>query len=642
MENFYRIEQFGDAAKIYIYGDITEEATPTSNEVSANTFGGALNSLHNTGRIDLYINSSGGSVFEGLAIYNQIKRHPAYFTGHVDGMAASIASVILMACDEVVMPANAYLMVHNPWTVSQGNKNDLRKDADDLDRIGEAAIKAYLDHSGDKLTRERIVELMDKETWLLADDAFDLGLCDAVENPTKVKSSINVKNLQQKYKNVPTDLVEQKKERVVTMEKTKRSREQLGAERGSYGDAVISLEEKLTEVLTGENPSETIVDALTTQLAEKKAKRDETIALIKAYDAKAGENFQMQQKKNDSKQLKNNFINSENGQSIKMLHKEEKLFSAEQQSDEVNNTNLGKLVKGMITGRWDNAINEQKIVSMNTNGDGNVLIPTPLSNQLIDMVRAQSVLNQAGMFTIPMDSSTLTVAKQTKDIATNWKVESAQITEGEPSFSPVKFTAKTLVGMCRVSIEMLEDAQNIGQLISNSLVQSLALNLDYAGILGTGTDPMPLGLYNREGITKQTVGAALENYKSISEAVTTILSANGKANSIIMNPRTYGELDNLVDTLGQPLNAPQSYAGLANKLITTQIPTDQGEEKTDSFAIVGDFSKLWMGLRTNVVLEVSRQASDVFGTLEYAVRAYLRADFQTVHDPHFVILDGIK
>ena len=89
-------------------------------------------------QINIYINSRGGSVFEGTAIYNQLRRHPAHKTVYVDGFACSIASVIAMAGDEVVMPRNALMMVHNAMMGVWGNAAELRKAADDLDKINEA------------------------------------------------------------------------------------------------------------------------------------------------------------------------------------------------------------------------------------------------------------------------------------------------------------------------------------------------------------------------------------------------------------------------------------------------------------------------------------------------------------------------
>lgn len=169
---------------LYIYGDVegdgydwwTEEAIRS--ETSANTFREELEKYPDVQQINLYINSWGGSVFEGTAIYNQLRRHPAHKTVYVDGFACSIASVIAMAGDEVVMPRNALMMVHNMAMGVFGNAAELRKSADDLDKINEAGREAYLQKAGDKLTPEMIAQMEDDETWLTAEECIQYGLAD--------------------------------------------------------------------------------------------------------------------------------------------------------------------------------------------------------------------------------------------------------------------------------------------------------------------------------------------------------------------------------------------------------------------------------------------------------------------------------
>lgn len=208
MKKFYEMKQFGKRAEIKIYGDITKTVTEEG-EVSATSFNKELSKLNNVSQVDIYFNSPGGSVFEGMAIYHQIKRHPARFTGYVDGVAASISSVILMACDEVVMPSNAYLMIHNPFMGVVGNQNDLRKTADDLERMREASINAYLDKAKDKLTREKIIEIMDNETWMLGVEAFEYGLCDRLEKPAELVANVELKGVMERFNKVPEVLIDE-------------------------------------------------------------------------------------------------------------------------------------------------------------------------------------------------------------------------------------------------------------------------------------------------------------------------------------------------------------------------------------------------------------------------------------------------
>lgn len=169
---------------LYIYGDVKADGYDwwreevIRSETSANTFRDELAAHPEVSQINIYINSQGGSVIEGTAIYNQLKRHPAHKTVYVDGFACSIASVIAMAGDEVVMPRNTMMMLHNMWMVVQGNAAELRKAADDLDKMNEAGRAAYLQKAGDKLTPEKIAQMEDGETWLTAQECMEYGLAD--------------------------------------------------------------------------------------------------------------------------------------------------------------------------------------------------------------------------------------------------------------------------------------------------------------------------------------------------------------------------------------------------------------------------------------------------------------------------------
>lgn len=185
MEKMWNITQKAEGIlELYIYGEVkgdgfnwwTEEVTES--ETSANHFKEELAKYPNIAEIRIYINSCGGSVFEGTAIYNQLRRHPARKVVTVDGFACSIASVIAMAGDEVIMPRNALMMLHNMAMGIYGNPAELRKAADDLDVINASGRNAYLAKAGEKLEESKLRDMMDKETWLTAEQCIELGLAD--------------------------------------------------------------------------------------------------------------------------------------------------------------------------------------------------------------------------------------------------------------------------------------------------------------------------------------------------------------------------------------------------------------------------------------------------------------------------------
>lgn len=130
----------------------------------------ALNGL--TGDLDIYINSGGGSVFSGMSIYNILNRYAGGTkTVYVDGLAGSIASVIAMAGDKIVMPKNSFLMIHKPLCIVGGNSNDFRKMADTLDTIEQGIINVYATKLKDGANIDDIKSMVNNETWLTGEQA---------------------------------------------------------------------------------------------------------------------------------------------------------------------------------------------------------------------------------------------------------------------------------------------------------------------------------------------------------------------------------------------------------------------------------------------------------------------------------------
>lgn len=207
--NKWKMKALNNKAEIYIYSDIGYDWW--EDKSSAQIFAEELKELGEVNSIDLHINSNGGDVFDGQAIHSLIKNHKAYVTVYVDGLAASIATVIAMAGDKVVMPKNAMMMIHNAWTGIYGNANDLRKMADDLDHINDTIVNTYLAKGKDKADESKLRELMDKESWLNAEECFELGLCDEVAEPVKMAACLT-KEQANKFRNTPKELVKEEYE----------------------------------------------------------------------------------------------------------------------------------------------------------------------------------------------------------------------------------------------------------------------------------------------------------------------------------------------------------------------------------------------------------------------------------------------
>lgn len=198
----------GKTGEVFIYGEITKWAWEEYGEVSSLIFKQQLDDLGEVENINLYINSPGGSVMESMAIMSMLQRHPAYVTAYVDGIAASCATVIPMVADKVIMPANTLMMIHHAMTWAQGNAAQLRTAADDIERISNAMIQHYLDKAGDKLTAERLNEMLREDKWLTAEQAFEIGLCDEVTTANEAVAYAFDDKWKAQYKNVPKQLIE--------------------------------------------------------------------------------------------------------------------------------------------------------------------------------------------------------------------------------------------------------------------------------------------------------------------------------------------------------------------------------------------------------------------------------------------------
>ena len=232
---------------MYIDGEIvTDEYEDT--DTSAAGFRNTLKSLGDVKSINLHINSPGGSVFEGIAIYNMLKQNSARINVYIDGLAASIASVIAMSGDAIFMPSNSMMMVHNPWVMAIGNASELRKQADDLDQITKSSVQTYLAKAGDKLDEKTLTQLMDDETWLTAQEAVDYGLADEVMEPNKATASIN-KNFAERYKHVPKQLIKNEatnnKKPTLTKEKLAQIRESAEAQISVLSSSLKEQKEEL-------------------------------------------------------------------------------------------------------------------------------------------------------------------------------------------------------------------------------------------------------------------------------------------------------------------------------------------------------------------------------------------------------------
>jgi ATP-dependent protease ClpP protease subunit len=154
--------------------------------VSAKQFVSDLRAHENVKSIHLKINSPGGVVWDGTAIFNELVKHSARVTACVDGVAASMASYIAMAADRVEMPRNAFMFIHNPWVVTMGDAAALRNDAGLLEKMEANIVAGYRRHARG-MSEDEVRQMMKDETWLSGDEAFDKGFCEELSGPIDIE-----------------------------------------------------------------------------------------------------------------------------------------------------------------------------------------------------------------------------------------------------------------------------------------------------------------------------------------------------------------------------------------------------------------------------------------------------------------------
>ena len=193
--------------ELYFYGDIVSDSWGKwcDEDKCPQDVLEILNSIDDDKELNIYINSGGGSVYAGLAIYSQLKRKKCNKVVRVDGLAASIASVIMLAGDKVIIPKTAQTMIHDPWMGIWGGFNaaEFRKMADDLDACGETILNVYAENLKEGISVDEIKTMMHEETWLTGEKAAQYFNIEVEDSAIAIACASNYFN---RYRNTPEDL----------------------------------------------------------------------------------------------------------------------------------------------------------------------------------------------------------------------------------------------------------------------------------------------------------------------------------------------------------------------------------------------------------------------------------------------------
>ncbi len=273
--------QTSDSAEVWIYNDIGFWG------IDADSFRREMQALSGK-HVTLRVHSNGGDVFEGLAIYNTILRHSSGVTTQIDGIAASMASVISLAGSPVKMAENGYLMIHNPAQIVAGEAEDMRKSADLLDKLRDTLAGIYASKTG--IPEEEIIEMMDAETWMTAAEAHEKGFIDEITDKLEAVASADPKALA-RFTNLPAALVDTKQlSNMSKPAKNPKAKAEGDDDDLTAEEQIEKLEARVAELeeeLTKANEEKEETETAKAEVEEEKTEAEEETEKAKASLAKA-------------------------------------------------------------------------------------------------------------------------------------------------------------------------------------------------------------------------------------------------------------------------------------------------------------------------------------------------------------------
>lgn len=271
---------------------------------------------------------------------------------------------------------------------------------------------------------------------------------------------------------------------------------------------------------------------------------------------------------------------------------------------------------------------------------GGYAVPAIVMPTILDALADQSALLAAGASILPVGGAkSVTTAAIDTLPKPAWRLELGEVQESEPTFRAVNAVPKSLSTIVRVSRELLMDAEDLPRALVQAISQAYALEFDRAGLVGSGIDPEPLGLYGMAGVKKIQQAGAKFAYADILAAYQAQLEASAPApTSVIMAPRTLVGLAGKVDTMGQPLNAPALLDGVARRT-TNGVPVNLGDSADKSLAFVGSFNTLQFALRE--AFNIQRLSEAYAKTGEIAFLCHARVDVIANYPQAITVIEGV-
>ena len=289
----------------------------------------------------------------------------------------------------------------------------------------------------------------------------------------------------------------------------------------------------------------------------------------------------------------------------------------------VDEFNLGRAIRGMITGRWDHADAEKRALAGGVSTAGGYLCPDGFATQFLDLARAGSSLLSAGAMTMPLDTDVVRIARLTSDPTPEFKGENADFTGSDPAFDSINLVPRLIGTIVKSSRELAEDAPNFSDIVTRSLTGAISEKIDEAGLQGDGTSTYGgiVGLEANASV-QQLSGASLD-YDTLLDAIEDVRDYNREAQAFITSPGGMTLYSKIVT--GDGTNSAKMYDAAPADVKNLRRFATTGCGATEMY--LGDFAQMILGLRTELLVEVTTTGDDSFGAHQVWIKSTLRFDW---------------
>lgn len=678
-------------AEILLYGVIGEDGY--WDDVTSKQFAEDLKAVEDAVKINVRINSPGGDVFAGQAIYSMLKRCKSEVIVYIDGLAASIASIVAMSGDKIIMPKNAMMMIHKPWTITAGNANDMREEADTLDKIEESIISVYTDKTG--LSAEEIKTLLEDETWLTASDALEKGFIDEIEE-TEVKAQIindsleingqtfNIKNYKKfnsswyKKGDKGADVGEDEADENVP--KSNKNSNSVKNSKNTKGKTNMNLKARCLnlgldyDALVSAGMTDEAIKAMCDKVensnnaaSESKADKERVSAIIKLgeeYNAKdkalqfIKDNKTVDQFKdellkannnNNQNPIKNDFgvgLTVEEAQSFSFTNLINALANPSDRDAQKAAENEFKMCekaaekygaknKGLVIPVEALLVSRPKndaSTNVDTTNAGALVRTTLKTDSFIEMLRKKCVILQLARQLNGLVGN-IDIPKQTAGTSGYWVGEDEAPTKTNAAFGTLQLRMKTVGANSYITRTMLkQSSMDIEQLVREDLAAALALKIDEAAFYGTGSSNQPKGLKNITGINSKEFNADYPTFGELVDMETEISKDNADVEDMayVVAPTARGHFK-------QTLKFPTSTN--AGGTIWEQGNNINGYKAvvtnviTDGDVFMGNFADYIVGLFGGLELLVDPYTYSNKGAIQ--ITAFQDVDYGARHEESF-------